>query len=133
MTRNCSEGARTLWNQGISTIFATRLTNRDIKRFVEEELNVKCGRILRRRNSMTYAVEFVISKPFFKKRFVSSDNNMIYMQTMSSDKLVFEAYDFKFRISDYFLFSEGDMQRWINYMTEKFGDSYEKFMMSYSE
>lgn len=120
------------WRRGISTRYAMHLSCRDIKKFVEEELNLKCGRIVRRKNTLTYAIEFVICKPFsFRKNLPLQ--GPIPIQSIGESKIVFEAYDFNFELSSEYVVSQMDKYRWLDFMSKKFGKPYEDFMLVYSE
>ena len=58
--RNDESEARMFWDTGISTKYASKLTCKDVREFVENELNLKCGRITKVGINSRYGIDFVI-------------------------------------------------------------------------
>lgn len=119
------------WKRGLSTRYAMQLSCKDIKKFVEEELYLKCGRITKRRNMPAYGIEFVVKKPLIFKE--DALNGLIPIQSIDDNKIVFIAYDFNFELSSDYIVSQADKYRWLNFMSKKFGKPYDDFMVNYSE
>lgn len=132
MKRNDESEELMFWDRGISTRYATKLTCKDVKEFVEKELNVKCGRVTRSKIHSMYGIDFIIRRPFsFKKDPYWADS--LTVDPIDKNKLVFTAYDFKFNLSAECFVSKGDSQAWIDYMSEKFGTGYNEFMFKYTK
>lgn len=132
MMRNDESEELMFWDRGISTRYASKLTCKDVKDFVEKELNVKCGRVTRSKVHSMYGIDFIIRRPFsFKKNTFWADS--LTVDPIDKNKLVFTAYDFKFNLTSECFVSEADRQAWINYMTEKFGTCYNEFMFKYTQ
>lgn len=131
MTKNVETEELSFWDRGISTRYASKLTYKDVKEFVEKRLNVKCGRITRSKFHSKYGVDFIIRKPFsLKKNPFWADS--LTMEPIEKNKFIFTAYDFKFSLTAECFISEADRQAWIDYMIEKFGNDYNEFMFVYT-
>ena len=130
--RNDESEARMFWDTGISTKYASKLTCKDVREFVENELNLRCGRITKVGINSRYGIDFIIRKPFsFVKNPFWADS--LYIGPISVNKIVFTAYDFKFDLPNECFISEADRQSWIDYMASKFGKGYNEFMLVYSD
>lgn len=120
------------WKRGLSTRYAMQLSCKDVKRFIEEELYLKCGRIVKRKNAVAYGIEFVVKKPLtFWKDFPL--DGPIPIKSMCDNKIVFVAYDFNFELFSDYIVSQRDKQCWLDFMSKKFGKAYDDFMVTYSE
>lgn len=120
------------WRRGLSTRYAMQLSCKDIKRFMEEELYLKCGRIVKRKNVTAYGIEFVVKKPVTFWKGVPLDGP-IPIKSMGNNKIVFIAYDFNFELLSDYIVSQRDKQCWLDFMSKKFGKPYDDFMVTYSE
>ena len=129
---NDESKARILWNTGSSVKFASKLTCKDVKEFVERELNLKCGRITKnKKGTLGKGIDFVIRKPFrFRRNPFWADT--LAIEPCGVSKITFTAYDFKFVLPSECTVSDSDMQAWINHMANKFGKEYVQFMFAYS-
>lgn len=126
------EYGQMIWRRGLSTRYAEKLTSKDIRDFLELDLNLKCGRIIKQKLSEREGIRFLIKEPFnFGKPFPLVGS--IPIHSMMKNKIIFEAYDFNFVLSSDYIVSDLDKQRWINYMSHKFGKAYDEFMIDYSE
>lgn len=120
------------WDRGISTRFAKELTPNDVREFIEEVLDVKCGRIGRGINKNEHGIRFNIKGfSIFDKFFYSRSNKK--NSILQLGKGAFVAYDFNFIFMGERITSESDKQAWIDFMQRKFGKEYEKFMFVYTE
>ena len=131
MRKDQSE-ARKFWDTGISTKYASKLTCKDVKDFVEKEFNLKCGRITKSKINSAYGIDFIIRKPFsFKRNPFWADS--LSIEPINKNVIIFTAYDFKFSLPCECFVSEADRQSWINYMSDKFGKGYDEFMFVYTD
>ena len=131
--QNSESDARALWSMGISSEYATKLTCKDVKEFVERELNLKCGRITKsKKSTLGKGIDFVIRKPFrFRKNPFWADT--LAIEPCGVREITFTAYDFKFVLPSECSVSDSDVQAWIDHMADKFGKQYVQFMFIYSD
>ncbi len=131
--QNGKSDAKALWGMGISAEYAKKLTCKDVKEFVERELNLKCGIITKSKKCILgKGIDFVIRKPLrFKRNPFWADT--LAIEPCGVSKITFTAYDFKFVLPSECSVSDSDMQAWIDHMADKFGKEYVQFMFIYPD